>query len=86
MNDWVGFVDQRDVKGLKCCVVAFRGKKSTNFASIPDTLRLTHPPSCFRGVVLTQLLFLSQPIHNCFLEGVFIFECLIQATLLHTLQ
>lgn len=38
MNDWVGFVDQRDVNGLKCCVIAFRSKKLTALPSIPDTL------------------------------------------------
>jgi len=38
MNDWVVFIDKRDVKGLKCCVIAFRGKESTALASIPDTL------------------------------------------------
>jgi hypothetical protein len=38
MNDWVGFVDQRNMEGLKCCVIAFRGKRSTDLASIPDTL------------------------------------------------
>jgi hypothetical protein len=59
MNDWVGFVNQRDVKGLKCCVIAFRGKKSTNLASIPDTLPLTLPLSCSWAVI-----YLTRPMLN----------------------
>ena len=59
MNDWVWFVDQRDVKGAKCCVIAFRGKKPTDLASIPDTLTYKKNP------VRRNLVINSQSyIHN----------------------
>ena len=45
--------------GLICCVIAFRGKKSTDLASIRDTLPLTLPLTCSWAVI-----YLTLPILN----------------------